>query len=269
MDTFANLCRRMDELERLHLARLQETFVWSSEIQACISGGVQYGVLDSFHKAVERPMPVIVAVGINYSQDAKTDNGERRMFNHLGVKSNDTLVVSNTQCRPAVAMCLAAYNRNSEAWQHSPPHLESIAERFGSNEATKRSKLTSQRWDELPTRFILIMTNFSPFMTRLEWQPLAEAYPDACNELIERWPATDYLDDLHREIGRSVDLWIGHSAIEGTRWVWPEFLRFVDGHDIDDWMLTPNVSKRGHLYLDGAFRSESNPRFPLFGPEKT
>jgi hypothetical protein len=165
-------------------------------------------------------------------------------------------------------MCLAAYNRNKDSWHHPHTYWKAISERFASNDAT--SRLGLEGWDptEHESDFILIMTNFSPFITRLEWQALVQARPRGCSELVDRWPATAYLDDLYDAIGDSVDLWMGHSAVDGTRWVWPGFEHFVRRRGIQEWMLTPNLSPRSHLYLDGAFRKSKNPRFSLFGPEK-
>jgi hypothetical protein len=112
------------------------------------------------------------------------------------------------------------------------------------------------------------MTNLCPFISELEWQAQAKKTPTACRELVGSWPNEDYLDDLYDRIGGSVDLWIGHSAIRGTEWVWPGFSAFVKRHGVKDWLLTPNISPRAHLYLDGSFRVRTNPFFSLFGPEK-
>jgi hypothetical protein len=65
-----------------------------------------------------------------------------------------------------------------------------------------------------------------------------------------------------------VDLWIGHSAIAGTRWVWPAFSSFVQRRHITEWLLTFNISPMSRLSFNGHFRQPSNPRFPWYGPQK-
>jgi hypothetical protein len=44
---------------------------------------------------------------------------------------------------------------------------------------------------------------------------------------------------------------------------------FVLQKNIAHWLLTLNINSQAHLSFDGTFRRKNNPRFPLFGPEKT
>jgi hypothetical protein len=109
------------------------------------------------------------------------------------------------------------------------------------------------------------MTNVSPFITKEQWKFQAKLTPNAC-ESITRTVA--HLDSLYEVLGSRIDLWIGHSANEGTKWVWPHFSRFVKNHRIEHWMLTGNISPQSHLAFDGHYRKAKNPRFPWFAPER-
>lgn len=77
----------------------------------------------------------------------------------------------------------------------------------------------------------LIMTNVSPFVTLKPWQEQVRRTPEACDALINGY-AKHHLEDLFDRLGESVDLWMGHSAIAGTQWVWPAFADLVERYRI-------------------------------------
>jgi hypothetical protein len=127
--------------------------------------------------------------------------------------------------------------------------------------------LTSHNSTAFKNQFILVMTNVVPFITQNEWQDQVRLTPHACEELA-RSQSASHLDDLLNALGTSIDLWIGHSSIYGTAWVWPKFADFVRRNNIQEWLVTGNISGRAHLYFDGAFRKRTHHLFPWYGPER-
>jgi hypothetical protein len=267
VNTFQGVAAQLEQLERAHFERLEAEFIWSDSMRSCITGAVQFGVVDAYQRKSSAPLPVICAVGVNYTQDRAADGtpGLTRYCTRDGHPS----VIDSTGSRHAVAHVLAAYNRNEAAWIDPPAMTPpSPVGAYGSPNATARAGLTGTNAAELSNAFILVMTNVCPFISVAAWNALRKDAHATRDELAARPSSAAYLDDLARALGASVDVWIGHSAIGGTRWVWPPFTDFVSRHGIDQWLLTPNISPRGHLYLDGLFRKPGHALFPLFGPEK-
>jgi hypothetical protein len=90
--------------------------------------------------------------------------------------------------------------------------------------------------------------------------------PEVCEDLLSTWSCYEYLNELFDRLGESIDLWIGHSAVEGTV-VWPRFSKFVRAHGIWKWLFAPNINVLAVANFNGHFRKRSNKRFELFGPE--
>jgi hypothetical protein len=267
VNTVSRLSERLSELERLYFERLSNSFRWTDALRSCITGAVQFAVIDSVQRRHALRLPVVCTVGINYTQGGiGSTDGLVRYHGPGQVPS----VERATACRPAVALAIAAYNRNTDAWVNPVPGQlpTSPANAYGATTATRDSGLTGDVAADFQDGFILVMTNLCPFITQFEWQRQVKRTPLECHNVVNEWPREQYLDDLYQTIGESVDLWIGHSAIYGTDWVWPKFLAFTQRNNVANWLLTPNISPRAHLYLDRAFRTKHNPLFPLFGPER-
>jgi hypothetical protein len=114
-----------------------------------------------------------------------------------------------------------------------------------------KAKLVSGKPEVL--EFILVMTNRCPFITALKWQKQVKSTPAAVCDLLRGWPNDNYLDELFSALSGDIDLWIGHSAIHGTPWVWPYFKDFIQRSEILArtklaWLITPNSGQtHGHL----------------------
>lgn len=264
MDTFKNLEVSLHALEVRHLDRLRADFAWSDDLRACITGAVVFGVIDNRQKKRQEALPVVVAVGVNYTQE---DRGPSTgaLYSYEGTGEGPR-IVTGTGSVPSAAAAISAYNRNPSAWEMPVAQYycgDAGAGPYASHCATAQSGLLCEEPKGLEDGFILIMTNVSPFITRKYWQK----QPEGCKRLIEKWSANDYLDDLASMLRDSVDLWIGHAAKGGTEWVWPPFRLFVKRNGLDSWLLTPNLSF-AHLNMNGQFRNAGNALYALFGPEK-
>jgi hypothetical protein len=261
MDTFEHVEQALAILERRNVEHVRRSFYWSPERATCLSGSAQFFSVDKHHRASTERLPVICAVGINYTQEQWRDTSQ---LVHYLAPDDSSVVDNNAGSRRAVGYVLAAYNRNRVAWESQTPRLlKSPLAFYGSKNVTGPIGLTSHDAQELKDRFILVMTNVLPFITQDEWQDQVRRTPGACEALAREYKPS-HLDDLWNALGSSIDLWIGHSSINGTSWVWPEFARFVRRTNIQQWLLTGNLSGRSHLYFDGSFRKQTHQLFPWY-----
>jgi hypothetical protein len=266
LETFDSLNAKLRILEEKHYQRISTEFFWPDR-PGIISGGVQFGAIDHSQKSVSKRLPVVCAVGINYSQQVMQSD-LYKLFPYKGGYSD--LVAFSTGCSGAAALVIAAYNRNKTSWESPPAKVEprSPSGCCCSANATDKSLLLDTDPEKIKGSFILVMTNLCPFITTLRWNKIKDNDGSLRKTLLEESVMSPYLDDLFKEIGDVVDLWIGHSALPGAKWVWPSFLDFMEHKKIVNWLLSPNINPQAHLYLDGSFRKKDNSWFPLFGPEK-
>lgn len=269
MERFDHLALKLRALEKKHFRRINAEFPYSPDQPTIINGRVQFAAIDKHkHQNTSQAMPVVCAIGINYSQ--RREPATIRLLPYKGGYRNCDWVAFSTGCSGSTALVITAYNRNKTSWQCPPQGVEppSPVGCYSSLDATDRSGLLA--WDAKNIRqsFILIMINFCPFITNVEWNAVEDDDGSMRAELLRESIMNPYIEELFQEVGNAVDLWIGHSAIYATHWVWPRFLDLVGRHKIVSWLLAPNINPQAHLYLDGWFRQRDNPLFPLFGPEK-
>jgi hypothetical protein len=257
MDTYQNVHRTLLDLERQFFPAAAVALAAPSE---CVTGGIQFAALDSCHCQSQRMLPVVCVLGINYTQEART---AASFYCYTGGIGSGIIKVDAglTGCRKAVADLVKAYNRNVEAWLSTglvrfDPSVGEVGP-FGSPSATAG----------ISEDFILVMTNRSPFITGLKWQEQVAATSRECDALLNAWPNNEYLNDLYSQLGKSVDLWIGHSAIDGTKWVFPFFRALITRYNIKAWLLTPNVSSQTSLNIRRYFSSPGHRLYPLFRHE--
>jgi hypothetical protein len=251
VDSFERLERRLLDLEQEQFERLREEVRWTQRLASCASGAVQFYSIDDEHRG-EGELPVVCLVGINYTQEPKR---KTEAIVHFGART-PPVVTNRTATRRQPRFVVAAYNRNRHAWTATPgidPPSPLVT--YGVPNATSRSGLTAAAVEEVGP-FILMMTNVTPFITQKRWQDQVKETPEACAALAN--DKQTHLDALFQKLGDSIDLWIGHSAIEGTRWVWPHFANFVQRHRIEEWLLCGNINAQAHLWHDGAFRKPSH-----------
>ena len=235
-------------LERTHFQRVCRRFRSTAELGDCISGSAQFFSIDDAYRD-EGVLPVICLVGVNYTQEPKRESPG---LVHYSDREPPT-VTRSTATRRQPRFVVAAYNRNQAIWETKQgTHPVSPLGAYGARNATAQSGLTSVTPDEVGL-FALMMTNVTPFITQNAWQRQVRQTPAACKALTSA-EGGEHLDDLFERLGDSIDLWIGHSAIAGTEWVWPHFADFVRRHGIKSWLLCGNINAQAHLWHDRAFR---------------
>ena len=255
MITFLDISDELTILERRQFERIHSSFRWPEELKANIRGSIQCYAVDKPKNVSGERLPVICAIGINYTQNGRCSTNDIFPYDEGGVG-----VVRSTASTSAVVSVLAAYERNRNAWTtRKAVGPESPMEFYGSPKATSRTGAVKKG------DFILVMTNICPFITMTEW---AKQPQHVLERLVGECSAYRHLDDLYDTLGGTIDLWIGHSALPGTRWVWPAFSSFVRRRGIEEWLLTANISPRSHLWFEGAFRKAHHPLYPWYGPSR-
>lgn len=199
-------------------------------------------------------MPVVGTFGINYSQ--KKDLATS-LFPYIGTLA--PAVEESTGCSGAVCSMIAAYNRNTKVRTESTnPNAR------GGEKATSKVYPQSIEPEAINGHIIMFMVNRSQFISKLYWQDQVEADRVGCEELLRKWPNDEYLDNLFLELNGTVDLWIGHSALYGTEWVWPSFDAFVKRHQINEWLFTPNLSSRTNGQVTGIYQKRGHALYEFF-----
>lgn len=251
---FGEVVSILAELERMQFESIKSSFDLTEDWRRYLRGSVQSYAINP-PDIRDTALPVIVAVGVNYTQDGR-ESGSLFSYDRGGIG-----VARSTGSLEGVRYVLAAYERNHRVWvseeANDPP---SPLRFYGSTDATR--KLSGVAEGE---PFLLIMTNVCPFVTTMQWAKQPKSVSERLLEISGQYATVEHLYDA---LGSMVDLWIGHSAVSGTRWVWPDFSSFIRRNRITEWLLTFNISPMSRLWFDGAFRQPGNPRFPWYGPQK-
>ena len=242
MRTFTEAAAKLEALEARYLAQLT---VPNGALPALHGSARFYGLSGEHENTTER-MPVVACVGINYTQHAWCRLTLPAIVHEpLGSKVGPSTSVAPLgavidelgNSTRAVNMLLDAYKHNHKTWMTKP----------GEDPRSPLRTYASADAGDVHGPFLLIMTNVTPFITWEYWQNQVEFTPDACSTLVNEGTSTQHLDALANEL--NVDLWIGHSAIGGTRWVWQRFAELVKQHNLRRWLLTCNISGKTHLHI--------------------
>lgn len=178
-------------------------------------------------RANDPDLPVVVDVGINYTQGTQTIPDQTALPSALrpAVEDNVPIIAEQT--------CIRHCNSNRAAWA--------------------KSKLVGPKTNLIPliapngiADFHLVMTNLSPWITTHSWESQLCADSSGIGAHLLAHPPHglstvgspfEHLDDLKTHL-EEVALWIGH----GRATVPSHFRIFVEKHRINNWLLTGNLS---------------------------
>ena len=234
MDTFANLEAKLTSFEAARLSAINSTLSVSKGLpKGAIQGSVQSVVIEESRRGANNPLPVVVAVGVNYHQCPVARNWPPFTY-YLGTTPSGAPQVAEPipAMRKAADFALSAYHRNSAAWIAKVQALAGIP--------------------SMPS-YHLIAMNLSPFITLKSWSELS--LPDQM-AIFSAWPWPPHLLAFSRVLGGTVDLWIWH----GMTFVTPLFSGWLSAHLVPSWLLTYNLSSLGHGNMR---RAQKNPSHPL------
>ena len=187
-------------------------------------GNVQFFALKE--RKDDPELPIVIEVGINYTQRKEEIPG-------LAVAED----LNNAPERRLLEHC----NEHRDAWTKSCLVSPALPRPL-------MQKVVSKVDGFAVEDFHLVMTNFSPWITKESWQSeLIEsrsagigAYlltnPPYNADPLE-WPFP-HLDDLKTHLEGHVDLWIGH----GLKAVVPLFGLFVRRHRLQNWLMCGNTA---------------------------
>ena len=242
MHTFTEIRAKLEALEARHVAQLTVP----DGAQPALHGSARFYGLSREHRNTVERMPVVVCVGVNYTQHSWC----RLTLPAIVHEPSGSKILPSTPIPPetvvdelgnssrAVNMLLDVYRHNHETWMAKP----------GEDPRSPLRTYASAGVAGVPDGpFLLVMTNVTPFITWKYWQDQVKITPEACDALVNEGTGTTHLDALTKEL--DVDLWIGHSAIGGTQWVWPTFAKLVQHHNLRRWLLTCNVSGKTQLHI--------------------
>ena len=187
----------------------------------------QFVVLDQLTQATNKPLPVVLLVGINYTQDPT------RIPDQFPAPGSIPAVTARQDLR--------LKGRIKSAVDHACLKLAEWRDCALAPVGGTVSKL--------PEDFHIVLTNLSPWITVQWWQrDMCVEAPARGSELLAHppfkpahagWPF-DHLEALHRELGDSVLLWIGH----GKETVVPHWHPIVQRLALKHWLLVGNLFAR-------------------------
>jgi hypothetical protein len=219
---YTDLHRRLKSLE----AKISDRRPTSLQLDALVRGSrspVQAYGLSQFTKG--RDLPIIVAVGINYTQGEVVCPRKQPGM----VEVEDKL----TNQRRFVKKALEAYEKHKLQW------------------AEKQRASSSALEPPVGENFHLVMTNFCLWITNKRWfdrdvsdndrelllenNPLFDGKPTRGSD----WP---HLDQLANELSDEALLWIPHGLGGGSNGPHTLFKDFCSNHHSMNWIMTPNLS---------------------------
>jgi hypothetical protein len=187
---------------------------------------LQYFALDRTTATAESPLPAVVLVGTNYTQDPS--------------KIPDQSPPPTP--RPAVVDGVGSAVRTRLTLAHG--HLKANAAAWSDCALAPWS--ASQQVPPWPERYHLILTNLSPWITTTMWQSvMCDGAAARGGELLAHppyqpanagWPY-DHLNDLNTKLKLGESWWIGQRA--GA--VWPRWHSVNQQLNVRSWMLVGNL----------------------------
>jgi hypothetical protein len=188
-----------------------------------------FSIENAFKQLPNGPLPVIVAVGINYGQDPAI---YRFPTHHLSRRSGGATWVEDYTASGMRNVVNAAL----------PHYFNNPATRVSNGYAASPS-LVPSLWSGTSVQpYILIATNVSPFLSQKNWGNHTPADQAA---VLRAWNCNDHLCDLLSLLGTDIDLWIIH----GKQFCWD---LFDTSGCIPNWMLLHNLSRRSLRWV-GSF----------------
>jgi hypothetical protein len=193
------------------------------------SNAIQTVVMDSRTSLVNRPVPIIIAVGSNYTQDpVEVPRTSESPF---------AVVDTTGSCRANCLRGIEHFNANRDCW---------VAARMAASANVIVPPVSS------PVDFHFVMTNLCLWITKMSWTDIK---CDARKWLLQNNPTFDgkpnpasaalHLIQLARLTSTCNVLWVFHGI--GDDLLFPYFQSFARQNSIDNWLAMPNLS-RGQDY---------------------
>lgn len=224
---YHELLKLIEDLERKWQRKLKDELSCNPD-KPMIQGEVQFFSVEnvSRHAAPDIELPIIVAVGINYTQSDK-----RETYPTPSVKKSTGNLVEDydPKMRLRLSEAFEVFNRPgmSKKW-HERHHASSPSIPVPSD-----------------GNYFLVASNFCPFITFYEW---TNSERDKCYRSAERANLLcqldgefQYLDDLAESLKDSQQvIWVGHGLHSE---VFVLFRLWQRRHKLTPWLLTANLAR--------------------------
>jgi hypothetical protein len=189
---------------------------------------LQFFVLDG--QTFDSDLPVIVTVGVNYTQRSATGKDPELPKNNKCKSSpvNPAVSYDLGDSRQRLVTCLDDFHKTSQRW-------------IDNGLASPASVKWANAWSADKPSFHMVMTNFCGWITECEWTSL--------NKIFGRMISLSLLYDSSNEFRHLHDftqrlqvdqpvLWVAHGLDSEVP---PLARRFFNDHEIDNWIITPNL----------------------------
>lgn len=195
----------------------------SKQIPLCGDGNRQFYALHNGTQKEAEPLPVIVVVGINYSQGSKKLPTSPPKWPGVeetlpGCKSNTDNILKNSNDK-----------KNRDLW---------IASGFRSKQV------------HAPKNYHLVLSNFCPWISLLKWSDPQLNQHQKASLMLNLNPTNnigkninfgiwEHLVDLKANLNSSIHCWVGHTLGSPVPIL---FSQFITTNKIGNWVIGPNLT---------------------------
>ena len=224
--TYNDLAQKLQELEQQFGGNSTHNYSGSAKSAIRTNDNFQCFALDTKTSKNESELPVVIAVGANYTQGTQAlpsagtkshltsppwiedDLGnERKNFeSFLNTVRNGNVVLDSSVCSPGDA---------KELWEPEYGRFKIFTNALQRGDDPWRISPHNGSWKNiLPTNYHLVMTNFCPFITNKSWGDYRDYEPHVSQELFSFGLGLGHLTALQQAIGNHTDLWLGHGMFD-------------------------------------------------------
>ncbi|RYD85658.1 MAG: hypothetical protein EOP84_01760 [Verrucomicrobiaceae bacterium] len=257
--TYSDLAFKLQDLERRWRSKPKNPRL-PTYSDGWVRGGawgghnVQYFALSRATRDITEPLPIVVTVGINYTQDPSTIPDQTPQ--HSKILMFEPRVEDSIQRTGAEETVIQSFNSRRNEWVKACL----ASPRLGTPLLKVQAKTSLEA-------FHLVMTNLSPWITTVPWVGgmWDTGRHAVAADLLANPPYRDcdcrsggffpHLYDLYELLDSSTAVWIGH----GKKAVWSHFRLFVERCGPTNWLLAPNLSRPiGSQAIEGLLRSSAS-----------
>lgn len=223
--TYNDLAQELQKLEQQFGGNSTHNYSGSAKSAIRTNDNFQCFALDRTTAPNNPKLPVVIAVGANYTQGTQAlpsagtnshltsppwiedDLGnERNNFeSFLEPVRNGNVVLVSSGCSPGYA---------KELWEPEGGKFKIFTNALQRGDDPWRISPHNGSWQNIPTYYHLVMTNFCPFITNNSWGDYRDDEPHVSQELFSFGLGLGHLTALQQAIGNHTDLWLGHGMFD-------------------------------------------------------
>lgn len=228
--TYQKLAKTLQRLEAQFGGNSTHSYSGAAKSAIRPTDNFQCFALDTTTSSGDPELPVVIAVGANYTQGTPSVNplpknspsgalthgpwveddlkSEKKNFcDFLNPIRQGNIVVDAASCKPGYA---------KELWEPEKGEFNIFTNAAQREDDLWRSGLipTPSPWNELPESYHLVMTNFCPLVTYNAWSYYRDYNPSISQELFSFGIRIGHLMALQNALGKKTKLWLGHGHFD-------------------------------------------------------